>query len=172
MFKRFGQIFWGLLLVILDFRINHFDILPDIIGYILVAVGCAGLAGVSPRFATAGRLCWVLVVFEILRYGLRGGGWLLEFIGLVVNCAMMWHLLGGVMDLAAARQRTDLHQRASNRRIAYVVLMCFATLIGLVAQGWRDTAVLMVVLFIVCFIPLLVLILHLIYRVQHELADW
>jgi hypothetical protein len=28
MFKRFGQIFWGLLLVILDFNINHVDILP------------------------------------------------------------------------------------------------------------------------------------------------
>jgi hypothetical protein len=31
---RFGQVFWGLLLVILDVNINHFDVLPDFVGYV------------------------------------------------------------------------------------------------------------------------------------------
>jgi len=29
---RFGQVFWGLFLVILDLSVNRFDLLPDFIG--------------------------------------------------------------------------------------------------------------------------------------------
>src|SRR5215468_10329476 len=68
MFKRFGQIFWGLLLVILDFNIDHVDILPDFIGYILMAVGCGGLVTVSRRFARARVLCWILAVLAVIGY--------------------------------------------------------------------------------------------------------
>ena len=54
---RFGQVFWGLLLVILDVTINRFDILPDFIGYILVAVGLGGLTGLSPPVCDSPHLC-------------------------------------------------------------------------------------------------------------------
>jgi hypothetical protein len=41
MSTSFGYIFWGLILVILDFKINGFDLLPDVIGYVLVGIGSA-----------------------------------------------------------------------------------------------------------------------------------
>ena len=66
MFTRFGQIFWGLLLVILDLRFNGFDVLPDFIGYILVAIGCGGIVGLSRRFSTAQTLSWILAVLSLV----------------------------------------------------------------------------------------------------------
>ena len=172
MFTRFGQIFWGLLLVILDFRINRIDILPDLVGYILVAAGCAGLSGVSRHFSTAGVLSWVLAAFALIVYALRGGAATgFKFLSLAVDCAMMWFLLGGVMELAAARERMDLSTQAANRRIAYVALTCLAALAGFVAQGSRDAAVVMAVVLVICILPLLFLILHLIHRAKHELAN-
>lgn len=34
-----NKLFWGLLLVLLDVKINQLDILPDIIGYLIVVSG-------------------------------------------------------------------------------------------------------------------------------------
>jgi hypothetical protein len=172
MFTRFGQIFWGLLLVILDFRINRIDILPDLIGYILVAVGCAGLAGVSRHFSTASVLSWVLAAFPLIACALRGStATVFGFLSLAVDCAMMWFLLGGVMELAAARERMDLSTHAANRRIAYGALMGLAALAGFVAQGSRDAAVVMAVVLVICTLLVLFLILDLIHRAKHELAN-
>jgi hypothetical protein len=172
MFTSFGQIFWGLLLVILDVRISRIDILPDFIGYILVAVGCAGLSGASRHFSVASVLSWVLAVLSLVAYALRGStatGF--GFLCLAFDSAMMWFLLGGVMELAAARERLDLSTRAANRRIAYVALMCLAALAGFVAQSSRDAAVIMAVVLVICTLPLLFLILHLIHRAKHELTN-
>jgi low temperature requirement protein LtrA len=171
MSTRFAQIFWGLLLVILDLRINRIDILPDFLGYILVALGCGGLTSFSRDFSTARTLSWILVAFALVGYVLHGSAaTVFGILNLAVDCAMMWFLLGGVMELAMARQRSDLSERASNRRIAYVVVMCLATLASLVAQGSRELAVVMVVVLVICILPLLFLILHLIHRAKHELT--
>jgi predicted MFS family arabinose efflux permease len=171
MFTRFGQIFWGLLLVILDLRFNSFDVLPDFIGYILVAVGCGGLVVLSRRFSTAQTLSWILAVVCLVGFFIPNDfAALYHFVHIAVDCGMIWFLLGGVMEFASARERPDLSLRASNRRVAYVALMCAATVIGFVARGSRDVATVMGVIFIICIIPLLVLILHLIHRVKHELV--
>ena len=171
MFSRFGLIFWGLLLVLLDFKINGFDILPDLIGYILVAIGCAGLSNVSRRFSTASALSWIMSAITLIAYALKGGAaTALGFLHLAVDGAMMWFLLGGVMELAASRQRMDLSERASNRRVAYVVLMSLASLAGFVVQGSSAVSAILSVGLMVCIFALLFLILHLIHRVKHELA--
>jgi hypothetical protein len=171
MFTRFGQIFWGLLLIILDISINGIDILPDFVGYILLAVGCGGLSGISRRFSTASVLSWILAAASLVGYALDGNtATVWGLVCVAFDCAMMWCLLGGIQEFAAARERTDLAARAANRRVAYVALICLAALTGVVAEGSREAAVVMVVVFVVCIIPLLVLILHLVYRVRHELA--
>ena len=107
--RRFGQVFWGLLLVILDISLNRFDVLPDFLGYGLVAVGAGGLIGLSPQFATARTCAWVLVAIAIAELlvhpGLMAG---IAVVHLVLNCVMMWSLLGGIMDYAAAKNRQIL----------------------------------------------------------------
>jgi hypothetical protein len=167
---RFWLIFWGLVLVIVNINIFGIDILPNFIGYILVAVGCAGLSSISRRFSTASVLSWILTAVALIAlldymmpHGVTTG---LELLSVAVECAMMWFLLGGVMELAAARQRTDLSERASQCRIAYVVLRCLAALAGVVG----GPAIVMGVVVVVCIVTLLILILHLLYRAKHELA--
>ncbi len=166
-----GRVFWGLLLVILDIRLNHLDLLPDFIGYILVAVGLGGLTGLSDRFEAARTCAWVLVPISVAALVPWGElGLILGLIPLGLNCAMMWFLLGGIMDYTAAQGRPDLAERASNRRVAYVFLMCFVTFLALIARGVRAPVVLLGTMTIICLVALLVMILHLIYRVRTEVA--
>jgi hypothetical protein len=171
MVTYFGQIFWGLLVVILDFHFNRVDILPDFVGYVLIAIGCRGLVFASRHFSTASVMSWVLLTLNLLEFAFRGDeGQVFQWASLVFDSAMMWFLLGGVMELATAHQRMDLSESASKRRIAYVVLRGLLTLTGLVAEGSRGVATVIAVAGLVCMLSLLFLILHLIHRAKSELT--
>ncbi len=169
--KRFGQVFWGLLLVILDLTINRFDLLPDFIGYVLIAVGLGGITGLSTQFATA-RMCawWLVSVAVVALLPSRELGLFIGLIHLGLDCAMMWALLGGIKEYSTTRNRFDLAERASARRVAYVSMMCIVTILGFGARGMGPPAGVLAVIIVVCLLVLLVMILHLVHRVKTELA--
>jgi hypothetical protein len=167
---HFSQIFWGLLLVILDFSINGFDLLADGVGYLIVAAGCRGLASLSNRFVTARTLCFVLSVLWLIGFSVRGEIEVIYgLVTMVVNCSMIWHLLGGIGEFALSRQRQDLAERARNRRVAYVAIKAGTSLIAFVMQGSRNAGPLAIIL-VIAMLILIVMILHLIHRVRVELA--
>lgn len=62
----FNRIFWGLLFVVLDIRISSVDlVLPDFVGYILIASGLSRLAPHHQWFRTARILAIVLVFVSL-----------------------------------------------------------------------------------------------------------
>ena len=62
----FNLIFWGLLFVVLDIRISSVDlVLPDFVGYILIAIGLSRLAPHHQWFRTARILAIVLVFVSL-----------------------------------------------------------------------------------------------------------
>ncbi len=170
MSSRFGQFFWGLLLVVLDFRINNFDLLPDLVGYIVIMLGCAGLNGVSANFSKARVLAGILVVLEVIQLINPTHSIPFNLFCTVVDVCMIWYLLGGIMDHAMARERLDLRMRASNRRVVYVVLIALLTLLGLAQIENRDFGSVLSVGLVVGVLSVDVMILHLIHRVQLDLS--
>jgi len=170
MATHFSQLFWGLLLVILDFSINGFDLLADGVGYLIVAAGCRGLLSLSSRFATARTLCFVLAVLWLIGFAVHGDiAVVYGLVTMVVNCAMIWQLLGGIGEFALSRQRQDLAERAGNRRVAYVAIMAGTSLLAFAMQGSRNAGPLAIIL-VFAMLILIVMILHLIHRVKIELA--
>ena len=165
-----GQIFWGLLLVILSFKINQLDLLPDFIGYILIAVGAGGLVAASGQFIIARYLSWTLVPLSLI--SLVAGGDLglpLYFINAMLNTGMIWFLLGGIGDLAMSFDRPDLADQAAKRRIIYVSFMGLSMLLVLLARADSSQAALAVVLFVVIMLAIVVLILQLIWQVREAI---
>lgn len=166
---HFSQIFWGLLFVFLDFSINGFDLLADGVGYVIVAVGCRCLSPLSTTFTTARSLCFVLGALWLIGIAFHGDlAILLGLITTVLDCAMIWHLLGGIRQIAMSRQRHDLADRASNRRVAYVAIMIAASLFTFVMRGSSAAGPLALIL-VVGMLFLIAMILHLILRVRVEL---
>ena len=166
----FAQLFWGLLLVILDFSINGFPLLPDGLGYFIVAGGCRGLISTSSRFSSARTLCFILALLWLIGFVIQGEIAVLYRLAMVVvDCTMIWQLLGGIADYAIQRHRSDLAQRARNRRLAYAAIMASVTLIGFAMHGSNDAGPLVIILG-VSVLVLLVMILHLIHRVKTEIA--
>ena len=156
--EGFGLIFWGLLLVILDFSINNFDILPDFVGYILTAIGAGRLIAASRKFKTTQICCWILAVMSLA--DLIDYREIESFLGLIhraINCIMIWFLLGGIMDTASDFQKPDLVQKASVYRIMYVILMAITVIAGLVLQGTIES-LFPILLLVVPFVILMILI--------------
>jgi hypothetical protein len=171
MFTYFGSIFWGLLLVFLDFSINGFDLLPDVLGYGLVAGGAGGLAKHYDSFRTATSLSWLLAVGSVVVFFISDPAGA-RFFGLLMtgfHCALIWTLLGGVIVLATDQSRPDLAERAASRRVAYVVLTVATLLLGWLPGGVL-LAPLAIVLLVAVFV-VIVMILHLIHRVRYELPQ-
>jgi hypothetical protein len=167
MVKSISFIFWGLFLVILDLNINQFDLLPDFIGYILVAVGSRGLINSSNQFATSRICCWLLAALSIIDIIVKGQLLIvLGLFGLVINCIMMWFLLGGFSDIALKFNRSDLSGKALTRRIVYIALSCATMLIWLLALAFRAIAPLATVTIVIAMIVLVIMILHLIYQIK------
>jgi len=62
----FNRIFWGLLFVILDIRVNSIDLfLPDFVGYILIASGLSLLAPYDKWFRRARVLAIIMIFFSL-----------------------------------------------------------------------------------------------------------
>ena len=170
MSTHFSHIFWGLLLVILDFSINGFDLLADGVGYLIVAAGCGGLLTLSSKFSAARGLSFALALLWLIGFAIHGElATILGLVTMVVNCTFMWQLLGGIADFAVDRQRPDLADRARNRRLAYVAIMIGTWLIALAMSGSQNGGGLAVVL-VVSMLILMVMILNLIHRTRIELT--
>ncbi|MEM9893105.1 MAG: PQQ-binding-like beta-propeller repeat protein [Actinomycetota bacterium] len=61
----FNQMFWGFLLVGLDLWINGFDLLPDVLGFLLIAWATARLRPVARSYASARWAAYVLATFAL-----------------------------------------------------------------------------------------------------------
>lgn len=135
----FAKVFWGLLLVFLDFRINGFDIIPDLIGFILVYTGLAGLAEVQPRFGQAKKVAVPLLVLSVaelipgqLQFTLSGpSGWLGFLIAIVVtalNLLLIFNICRGIGELASQEGNDNLTHK-SNSRWQYYLWISVAVLV-------------------------------------------
>jgi|GEM_PF-3731642 len=170
--SRFRFILWGAAFAYFSIRIGGVDILPDVVGYALLVIGCSGLDGLSGRFAVA-RIFWaVLAVLSVVPewyLGARstGFGYLVQ----AIQCGGLWFLLGGMIAFAATAQRADLVQRLTRRRMAFVVLSAlFAFYPRLLAKPLDDASGAVVVVTAIAMILTVLMIQHVIWRVKGELA--
>ena len=154
----------------LDLNLNQFDILPDGLGFLIIASGCSGLAVHSPRFNVARQLCFVLLVLWVIGFASLGDmDVLLMLVGTAFNFAMFWNLLGGIAEYSQDRGRLDFAGRAETWRMLYIMLMGIITFVALTMRGWGVDPSLAVILF-VAVIYVMVMILKLIHDVKTHLA--
>lgn len=166
MSRSFGWIFWGLLLAYFQFTINGIDLLPDVLGYAFVAVGCHGLVKSSASFRKAALLSWILAAFELTAYFDQTRPSLYNLVWSAVDIAMFWMLLGGIILLAKQRQWEKIGPEASKRRLAYVVLATGSMLLGNVPPHRADEWGLVGAAFVVAMLVVMILILILVHRVK------
>ena len=175
--KQFTFILIGLFFVFIDIVLSNFDILPDVIGYILIGVGAGGLQPHSVHFATARNLSWALAVFALallILYLSRVNEQILFFCDLVIrvlDLGLIWFLLGGIRELATSRNRTGLATNAARLRLAFVILVLMTVMVPFVfpddpmAARWLSVAIQL------CIIVVLMLVFVLLFQSKRFLSN-
>lgn len=137
----FSKLYWGFLFIMIDFKIQGFDILPDIVGYILFAVGFSVLAANSEYFKKAANFnipMIILSAFSIYEKPAQGGGIhfgplgplgiLIAIAGFVVGLLVVYNLFMGIKDMAGKQEQMDICEESDKRWEQYLLLQVAALL--------------------------------------------
>jgi hypothetical protein len=168
---RLAQVFWGLALVAVDLRLGRFDVLPDFVGYVLVALGAGGLLSLSGQFNFARLLSWALVPVSLIPWLFQGTLLkLVWWLRLPLDGAMIWFLLGGIIQVATAKQRSDLSGHAALARLAYLGVLAASVVVSLLAAVLPGLASLFATLLTVVSLVVFAGILYVVWQAKRVAA--
>lgn len=131
----FTKLFWGFIFIMISFRIQGVDILPDIVGYLLFASAFKNLELSSTCFNTASKYnipMIILSIFSIYQSPVQGQGVQLGSLGLftipiaiasfILNLLIIYNLFMGIKEMAEKRQESDLASDADRQWNSYKML--------------------------------------------------
>ncbi|GAA1719024.1 hypothetical protein GCM10009809_13580 [Isoptericola hypogeus] len=116
--------FWGLLVVVGDLRIDGFDLTPDVVGWVMLAVALRRLGSRDGAFkiAAAAAVAGAFVSLVVLVPGFvpLDAAQLIEAVDAAVTLVLVFATCTGIMHVVAAEPVTA--RRVRNVRTAHVVL--------------------------------------------------
>lgn len=129
----FSNMFWGFLIILLDFRIDGFDIIPDFIGYWMIYIGLGELSTWNVHFKAARKYVPILGILAVLdsfqfqrpinEFSLEPmviGGFILGLVLSVIDLLMVYNICKGISEIAEKSNLTDLSLKAMNRWQLYL----------------------------------------------------
>ncbi|MCP5559291.1 MAG: hypothetical protein H7A55_16210 [Verrucomicrobiaceae bacterium] len=140
--RCYSRLFWGFIVVLVDIGVNRFDILPDFIGYWMISTAARDLSSVGPEFRAVRSLAGVLAALDIIQlFSLSSPlGSMLGIVGILLSCALVWQLLGGVARDCFVHGHYDLVQSAHFRRSLYLGCMIAVALLWIAAFYYQQVA--------------------------------
>jgi hypothetical protein len=142
------KFYWGFFFIMLSFRIQGFDILPDFVGYIFFALGFSSLSEKSEHFRVAAKFNMPLLVislFSIYQWPTQapnnnstlmiGLGVLVSVILFALNLYVVFNLFMGIHDIISQNENGNsaLAVEAEEKWKQYKILQIAAMGIFLVA---------------------------------------
>ncbi len=185
-------VFWGFVLVVFDFRVCGWNLLPDFVGFVLIAVGLGDLEGVHRNFGKAQGWALALVVLalpDVVELGVpvQPGNptilvnvlWPLVLLMNGGRVIMTWFILKGVVDLAQKAGLLFFAQETSNILSFYVGVEVFGLAFAVIFHlfgAWLLTLLIFGALFFaLVFTPVIIsfilslLVFNIYYRASKEL---
>lgn len=131
----FSKLSWGFFFVMIDFRLQGIDIFPDIIGYILFAIGFNILLDHSEYFKKAGTLNIVMLVLSIFSIyekpaqaaGINFGSLiplsiLFSIVVIIIGLLSIYNLFMGIKEMAEKQGQREMYDEADKRWVQYFLL--------------------------------------------------
>lgn len=123
---NYRKLFWGFIFLF-DFRIGGFDILPDIIGFILIFIGLNAMKDLNPHYRRSSVLALPLIFisfFDIYQNPSAQASMFNILIGIAVGVLSILTVYGicmGIADEAGKTGDSELGGKALNRWKLYLV---------------------------------------------------
>jgi hypothetical protein len=160
-------VFWGLIAVVIDVRIDGPDVVPDPVAWLVALVGVARLARLHPGFGVAAVGCGLGLLVSLPDWAQPGDG----STGLLTGVAETGVVFGtctGLIALLPARRATAARVRGWDLglMLAVAALSGLAGLAGLDGTGAGGPLTALVVVLAVATVVVLVCFLVLLFRVS------
>ncbi len=149
-----NKLSWGFLFIMLSFRVQGFDIFPDIVGFILFALAFNELKEKSEFFKKASKFNFFMIIMSIfliyqptnvngmINYGYTGMFSIpIAIISIVLTLLIIYNLFKGMKEMLKQYEKYDLANEAEERwskykalTIAYIfiLIVVFIPLINLI----------------------------------------
>jgi hypothetical protein len=131
----FNKFYWGFFFIMIDFRLQGVDVLPDIIGYCLFATGFSILASRSSCFEKARSLNMIMIILSILQiyerpaqgsginFGALGPvGFIIGIAATILSLFVIYNLFMGIKDMASLQGQINIREEAEKRWTQYLML--------------------------------------------------
>ncbi len=135
----FLHLFWGLLFLI-DIRFNGFDVLPDVIGYVLFFLGFLNLESKSRHFHLAKNMSLFMIVLSVASLVITWaspGSWLFNYlyqlVEVILNLYIVFHMCYGISELAGRKGFHAFQNKAIQRWRWYFSVVVAAFIVVLFA---------------------------------------
>lgn len=180
--KGFNKFYWGFLFIMIDFRLQGIDVLPDIIGYIFLAQGFHILSDFSQQFSKAGALNMVMLVLSIfsiyerpaqdggINYGILGPlGILIGVVATIIGIMSIYYMFRGIKSIAERKERHEIYTEADKRWVQYFLLQ-LAGLVGFIFIFIPPFAFIYVFIILILSIAFTVMLMRFMRRCGENLA--
>lgn len=143
--EAFRRFFWGFLLILLDFRIGGFDVLPDVVGYFFFAGALKTLAENSDFFKKAIQVNTVMMFISIVylyerptnqagvqvsTHPLGPLGAFIGFVGFFISLLVVYRIFMGIQEMSKNQGFIALAVESEKRWKQFLFLQ-FAVLLAL-----------------------------------------
>jgi hypothetical protein len=133
--RAFRNFYFGFLFIMIDFRFNGIDILPDIVGYAFFAAGLGVLANRCFNFSQARTFNIVMLILSIFSIYERPAqntsgfhisfdpvGFVIGIGSLIFSLLVVYHLFMGIKAMADDIGESDVSAEAEQRWKQYLYL--------------------------------------------------
>ena len=145
---HFNRIFWGMILVFFNFNIGPIDVLPNIIGVIMIATALNGLYQTKNEeaFKTGEPYGWIMVGFEVVNLIFKFSGYnsmeasnssililLYGQIAAIIRIILLYYIFKGIFNLGKKYNNPEISTKAKDRWV--LSLICTVVISILIAFG-------------------------------------
>ncbi|MWV43429.1 hypothetical protein GRF59_07260 [Paenibacillus sp. HJL G12] len=173
----FLHLFWGFLFLI-DIRINGFDVLPDVIGYVLFFLGFVKLENRfrSQHFHKAKNMSVGMIVLSMMSLVLSWTSpqaWAFYFLFItmltILKLYIVFHLCYGISDLAGRRGLHEFQNKAIQRWRWFIAVAAAVFIMMLIAPLAPMLVMIMSIVLLIASLVIYVLMMLLTREAEHVL---
>ncbi len=149
-------LFVGLLITLLDFRLNNFNLLPDVLGFAIVFVVSLQLTHYSQHFRRAAGFAIALIIAFFLKFSdlneLHSVAWYVSQAGLT------WTLMSGLAPHISVTRGEEFALFARKLAFVFAASQIFALAFDLLPLDFALIAVAVAAVGVVCTVIVLVVV--------------
>lgn len=180
----FNRMFWGLVLIFFDINLGKIDIMPNIIGAIMVATSIDNLSDKEESFKKGRPFAWLVVgntalatILKFININIQNSNieflWSVGFslFSMIISLINMFFICNGIANMGKSRGFSDIISDAQSRWYFLFINTCLSSLLMAFTINFKNNLNSILFIFLITGMVANILILVLVRRAAKLFID-